>query len=253
MAGEVIRTTEFAGVPVVSGDPRDLVAWVLEKAQFPQPGGQHVHLLAGHSVVLAHDDPEFLAVLSSGAFVIPDGRWLELLTKKDSAPLRQLRGQDLLRRVCEQGQQGGLRHYFFTSAAEVLDGLQINLRNHYPDITIAGGEVYPFGTVHESKRQDLVKRIVDSGANVVWMGISSPRQDKEALWLSEATGKTVVCVGAALDFEAGAQQSAPRWVQRLGFEWFYRLMREPKRLFRRYTIGSLHFVILAVRHRRSRR
>lgn len=251
MVSRGVDTARFAGVPVVSGPPSEMLAWVLEHAQFPHPGGHHVHLLAGHSVVLAHDDAEFREVLSSSGFVIPDGRWLELLTTKSPKPLRQLRGQDLLREVCEQGQPIELGHYFFTSSEEVLASLQAKLRIRFPQITLRGGEAYPFGTVGEADRRDLVKRVVDSGAHVIWMGISSPRQDKEAYWLSEATGKTVICVGAALDFEAGAQKSAPRWVQRAGFEWLYRLLREPRRLLYRYTIGSLRFVALVLRHRRS--
>lgn len=253
MAGGEIETTEFSGVPVVSAEPDQMVAWVVEQIGSPQQTGQHVHLLAGHSVVLARKDPEFLEVLRAGGFVIPDGRWLELLTRKDSQPLKQLRGQDLFREVCVQGQQLGLSHYFFASSDAVLGGLRAKLLSRYRDIRISGGEVYPFGILGESDRRDLVKRVLDSGADVMWMGISSPRQDKEAFWLSQATGKTVICVGAALDFEAGAQKSAPRWVQRIGFEWFYRLLREPKRLLHRYTVGSLQFAALAVRQRMSKR
>ena len=253
MTRESLRLTRFLGIPVFAANPGDLVDYVIDLARRKDSTGYHVHLLAGHSVVMAHEDPEFAEVLNSDGVVIPDGRWLELLTKKDELPLQQLRGHDLLQRVCDQGRTGELRHYFFTSSEAVGDVLASRLAERYPGIGIAGVSSYPFGQLTDSEREELADRLGRAKANVVWMGISSPRQDKEALWLSKATGAVVICVGAALEFEAGVQRTAPRWVQRIGFEWLYRLLSEPKRLLHRYTVGSWKFVKLVLRDRRDQR
>ncbi len=252
MGADALYSTHFLGVPVVSAEPDVVVNHVIQRANESPSPGYHVHLLAGHSVVMAHEDAEFAEVLRSDAVVIPDGRWLELLTKKDKHPLWQLRGHDLVQHVCDRGRRSGLRHYFFTSSDAVSDALLQRLAARYSGIELAGASSYPFGQLGTPQRSELVQQVSAARPDVVWMGISSPRQDKEALWLSAATHTTVICVGAALEFEAGIQRPAPRWVQRVGFEWLYRLLREPGRLLHRYTVGSWAFVRLVIRDRMAR-
>ena len=249
---ELLPRSTFLKIPVIAAPPDDVVSHIIDIASESPSTGHRVHLLAGHSVVMAHEEPAFLELLTSDGLVIPDGRWLELLTRKAPVPLRQLRGHDLLQQVCDRGRGRKLRHYFFVSSDRVGDALVHAVTARYPGIEVVGVSAYPYGELSESERSAVAKAVVESRADVVWMGISSPRQDKESVWLSSQTMTTVVCVGAALEFEAGVQRSAPLWVQRSGFEWFYRLLREPRRLLRRYTAGSWAFVWLVLRDRLTR-
>lgn len=246
-----IRKRLFLGIPFVSDTADNVVSYLIEQICDPSSQGLPVHLIPAHGVSATSTDHEFLDVLNQPGLVIPDGRWLELLTRHDPEPLFQLRGADLFTRVCERGVSHHLRHYFLGSSDDLLQKLIPSVEGKFPGIHIAGYESFPYQPLDSEERQLLVARILQSGAGVVWFGISTPRQNKEASWLSPAIGKPVVCVGAALEFVAGTKKVAPRWVQRAGIEWLYRFAREPRRLWRRYVFGSLTFLRLNLAGRKS--
>jgi N-acetylglucosaminyldiphosphoundecaprenol N-acetyl-beta-D-mannosaminyltransferase len=118
---------------------------------------------------------------------------------------------------------------------------------------VAGAYAPPFGerSVAEVTLQDAA--IKESGADIVWVALGTPKQDTEALRVLESTGITTVAVGAAFDFTAGTARVAPDWMRRANLEWLYRLGSEPRRLWRRYLFGNLKFLWLAVRHTASHR
>lgn len=237
----------FAGLRVVSEEPDRVVSWLLDSTLRGNPVGRRVHLLSGHGFIEIAHDAEFEGVLKTADLVIPDGRWLEILTKRDPNPLRQLRGADLLERIIAASSGVGVKHFFIVPRQSVFDSLVKRLEERYPGAQVAGGEVYPFGSLSDEQKSSLSEKIHASGADMVWFGISTPRQDKESVWLSKDSGKTVLCVGAALEFVGGLRKAAPRWVQRLGLEWLFRFFSEPRRLWRRYILGSVTFVSLVWR------
>ncbi len=239
-----LRKSEFLGVPFVAEPPDTVVEWLLDALTPGSTRALPVHLIPAHGVAELPKDEDFADVLRAPGLVIPDGRWLELLTRNRSVPLFQFRGTDVLLRMCDEGRNRAAAHYFLGSSEEVLASFAEKLRQQFPGITIAGVEPYPFDELPEQGRADLVARIRQSRASVVWMGISTPRQNKEALWLAELAQLPVICVGAAVEFVAGFKKAAPGWVQRLGMEWLFRFLTEPKRLWRRYVWGTFAFVRL---------
>jgi N-acetylglucosaminyldiphosphoundecaprenol N-acetyl-beta-D-mannosaminyltransferase len=246
-----LRTAEFLHIPFVAEEPKRVIGHIVEDAVSKKPSGLVVHLIPAHSVAESAKDAGFREVLNSGGIVVPDGRWLEILTKSNDVPLTQFRGTDLFLGVCEASVPHKLGHYFLGSSEELLTEVKARLSHQFDGIVIVGREEYPYGELSPSERKALAKRILDSGASFVWFGISTPRQNLEAQWLSEATGLTVLCVGAALEFVAGKKKMAPRWVQRAGLEWLHRFASEPRRLWRRYLLGSADFVRLYLASRRS--
>lgn len=246
-----LQTAEFLHILFVAENPKRIIDHIIDGALSKKSSGLVVHLIPAHSLADSAKDAGFKAVLNSGGIVVPDGRWLEILTKKNHVPLTQFRGTDLFLGVCEASIPHRLGHYFLGSHADLLMELEASLFHRFGDIVIAGSEEYPYEELSPTERSELATRIKNSGASFVWFGISSPRQNFEAEWLSEATGLTVLCVGAALEFVAGKKKMAPVWVQRAGLEWLYRFASEPRRLWRRYLLGSVDFVRLYLAARRS--
>jgi N-acetylglucosaminyldiphosphoundecaprenol N-acetyl-beta-D-mannosaminyltransferase len=242
-----LPTRPFTGIPVVAAGNRDVINHLAELAQAPPPGGCDVHLLESNGLATAEVNQQFEDLLRRSCMVLPDGRWLELLTKKSAAPLTQFRGEDLFRELCEAGLGFSLRHFFVGSTNEKLERLFAQLRSSYPGIDIAGQWAPPFRELTEDEQRDLNSMIGDARAQVIWIGISTPRQDFEAARLAKSLGVVVIAVGAAFEFVSGDKSVAPRWMTSWGIEWLFRLASEPRRLAKRYLIGNLLFLWRFVR------
>ncbi len=246
---EALPHRDFAGIPVVCGHPDRVIEKLQIEIDDSESRDRVVHLLSTHAVAEAHRNPDFFASLQNSAWVIPDGRWLQIFTRWSASPLQQLRGQDLFQRIIESGNADTRTHYFLLPTESLLADLTNSPALESSMSSKIAGEVFPYGPVGPRERTELAERVLASGAQVVWFGISSPRQNIEAQWIAELTKKTVICVGAALEFSAGQKPVAPRWVQRIGGEWIYRFLSEPRRLGKRYVFDSLLFARIAWRHR----
>jgi N-acetylglucosaminyldiphosphoundecaprenol N-acetyl-beta-D-mannosaminyltransferase len=134
---------------------------------------------------------------------------------------------------------------FYGSTPEVLDKLVKRLYTQHPDLNITFTYSPPFRDLSPDEDQEVIKRINASGANILFVGLGCPKQEK---WMAAHRGKVhavMLGVGAAFDFHAGAKPQAPMWMQKTGLEWFFRFVNEPKRLWRRYLYHNLRFVLLA--------
>jgi N-acetylglucosaminyldiphosphoundecaprenol N-acetyl-beta-D-mannosaminyltransferase len=131
----------------------------------------------------------------------------------------------------------------------VLEALVNQIAKDYPDLELVGAESPPFRDLTEVEQREQIARIHAAKANVVWLGLGTPKQDFEAARIARGAPVVAIGVGAAFDFVAGSLREAPRWMQRSGLEWLFRLVSEPRRLWRRYTAGSARFVAAAMRYR----
>jgi N-acetylglucosaminyldiphosphoundecaprenol N-acetyl-beta-D-mannosaminyltransferase len=151
-------------------------------------------------------------------------------------------GPDLMQAVCQRSLAEGWRHYFYGGAEGVPEMLAVALHKKFPGIQVVGTESPPFRSLTVTEEAAMLQRLNDSGADLVWVGLGSPKQD---LWLAEhravLTAPVLIAVGAAFDFYAGRVRQAPRWMQRSGLEWLFRLGSEPGRLWRRYLIYNPKF------------
>jgi exopolysaccharide biosynthesis WecB/TagA/CpsF family protein len=202
-----------------------------------------------HGLSLAAIDPGFGAVLNSFELVTPDGqpvRWA--MNALHGAGLRErVYGPTLMRRLCESAAAEGVSVYFYGGRPEVLARLVQRLSAALPRLSIAGYASPPFRPLAPEEDTAEIDRIVASQAQLVFVGLGCPRQERWAHDHRAQLNRPVVCVGAAFDFHAGALRQAPGWMQSRGLEWFFRLLMEPRRLWRRYAKHIPIFVMLVTR------
>lgn len=212
-----------------------------------------VHLCNAYTMTLAAKDETYAEALRHRAANLPDGvpiGWFSRLQTGDPHP-GPVRGPGLMRAALARA---GLRHYFLGGDAEVLPRLREAAHGLCPDVVIAGEHSPAFREVTEDDLDAWAADIRASGANIVWVGLGTPKQDRVIAQLVDRLDLPLVGVGAAFDFLAGAKREAPERLRGTGLEWVYRLTSEPRRLWRRYLIGNLQFLALAGRElRRGRR
>jgi N-acetylglucosaminyldiphosphoundecaprenol N-acetyl-beta-D-mannosaminyltransferase len=141
----------------------------------------------------------------------------------------------LMLETCQAGLERGYRHLLFGGAEGVAAALAEALRARFPGLQIVGTHTPPFRDLTEAEDRAVVDRINDAGPDIVWVGLSTPKQER---WMAAHLGRiqapVMIGVGAAFDFLSGRKPQAPRWMQRSGLEWLFRLGTEPRRLWPRY-------------------
>ncbi len=236
--------------PVCAAEAVDMITtWATEKA------ARVVCAANVHMVMEACDDRDFRAALASADLAVADGRpvWLacRLLGSPDAC---HLRGQDLMLSLCEVSADRGVPVALFGSTTEVLSKLRTALIRRFPELKIVYAASPPFRPLAPEEDAEFLAALEESGARVLFVALGCPKQEQ---WMFEHRATTtcvMVGVGAAFDMLAGARRAAPRWMQRAGLEWVFRLAAEPRRLWRRYARHNLRFVALLSRQllRRSR-
>jgi N-acetylglucosaminyldiphosphoundecaprenol N-acetyl-beta-D-mannosaminyltransferase len=207
-------------------------------------GGRAVHLCNAYTLSLARRDNAFAAAVNRGDLNLPDGTPLTWVGRQAGFAYmrRRVYGPDLMLATFEAGQAWGLRHYLYGSTPHVISTLATRLNGLYPGAHIVGIEPPPFRPLTSREEVELVNRIGRTRADVVWVGLGTPRQDLFADRFRNRIDSTLVAIGAAFDFIAGCKRQAPTWMQDRGLEWAFRLATEPRRLWRRYLIGNVLFL-----------
>jgi N-acetylglucosaminyldiphosphoundecaprenol N-acetyl-beta-D-mannosaminyltransferase len=202
-----------------------------------------VHLCNAYTLSLAAHDAIYTHTLNKGDLNLPDGApvaWVGRHLGFEQLD-RATRGPDLMAETIVRGQRLGLRHYVYGSSAEVIEKLVAALAELAPDAVVVGAEAPPFRDLTADEADELAQRVRASDADIVWVGLGTPRQDRFVEQMKHRLGTTLVPVGAAFDFIAGTKPTAPKWLQHTGFEWTFRLMCEPRRLAKRYFVGNARF------------
>lgn len=206
-----------------------------------------VSLATAHGVMDARRSPRVQLAFAAADLVVPDGMSMVwLLRLAGYRGVGRVYGPDLMLELCRISPARGWSHFLLGGDEAVNEQLAHRLRESHPGIRIAGRWSPPFRPLSRREDEAIVRRIDDSGAGLVWVGLGTPRQD---LWMAahgrRLRGAVSIGVGAAFDFLAGAKRQAPRWIQRSGFEWLFRFASEPRRLWPRYSRYPL-FGLLAL-------
>ena len=205
--------------------------------------GKYICFSNVHTTVMAKNNKEYADILNGAAFLFPDGTPIANREKNDGyIGAERVAGPDFMRNMFRDTQDGKLSHYFYGSTEETLSKLRSNLESEYPGLNIKGMYSPPFRALSPEEDEEDIKRINDSGADIVWIGLGAPKQEK---WMKTHEGKinaVMMGVGAGFDFHAGTAKRAPLWVQRIGLEWLFRLFTDPKRLFKRYFATNIEFM-----------
>jgi N-acetylglucosaminyldiphosphoundecaprenol N-acetyl-beta-D-mannosaminyltransferase len=197
-----------------------------------------------HGVSEAQDDPAFRAILNRALLNTPDGMPMVWMGRwQGRREMDRVYGPDLLLEVCRVSEQANWRHFFYGGAAGVTKQLAASLQSRFPKLTVAGIYAPPFRPLNDQETEELRALVAEKKPDIIWVGLSTPKQEVfMAGILSQLDTTLMIGVGAAFDLLSGRVRQAPRWVQRSGFEWLYRLAQEPRRLWKRYLKNNPLFV-----------
>jgi N-acetylglucosaminyldiphosphoundecaprenol N-acetyl-beta-D-mannosaminyltransferase len=210
-----------------------------------EAGGGMTCVTSVHPVMEAWDDPAFARVLDGADLVTPDGVPLVWALRALGIPeASRVYGPDLTPRVCEAAAKRGIPVGFYGGTPRVLETLIARLAETIPGLQIAFAVAPPMSDAPIAVDERIVDVIDDSGAGVLFVGLGCPKQERWMAAYRDSLSCALVGVGAAFDFLGGAKAQAPRWMQRAGLEWLFRLSREPRRLWRRYTRNNPRFAAL---------
>ncbi len=233
------------GVPIDAVQILDVVAqmekWIHEKA------GCHAVAATGmNGIVEAQHDPEFKQILNATDLVVPDGMPLVWLGRRRGHVLpRRVYGPDLLIAFCEKTAGRGYHHFFYGAEKEpdVPERVAETLKKRFPGTIVAGTYSRASQSLSPEQEEETVSVISRAAPDVLWIGLGELRQ---ARWMHKHKNRlnvpVLVGVGAAFDMLSGKRRQAPRWMREHGLEWLFRLLQEPRRLWRRYLIGGAQFV-----------
>ncbi|HEX2749078.1 MAG TPA: WecB/TagA/CpsF family glycosyltransferase [Verrucomicrobiales bacterium] len=197
-----------------------------------------------HGVSEAQKDPKFKQILNESFLTTPDGMpmvWCGW--KQGFKQMDRVYGPDLMLRIFERSVEHGIRHFFYGGKEGVADMLKAKLEARFPGVQITGTYCPPFRELNDDERAALQRMVTAQKPDIVWVGLSTPKQERFMMRYLPLLDTTLMFgVGAAFDFHAGFVPQAPRWMQRAGMEWFYRLTKEPKRLWKRYLVNNPLFL-----------
>jgi N-acetylglucosaminyldiphosphoundecaprenol N-acetyl-beta-D-mannosaminyltransferase len=239
---------ELLGIPVHDVTMDETVAWI---GRWIAQGGAHqIATVNPEFLVKAREDPAFARVLRRASLCIPDGFGVVWAARLRGRRLRErVAGSDLVPRLAHEAAEQGWRVFFLGAAPGVAERAAAILSTRYPDLKVAG--CYP-GSPAGEEEDAIVNRVRAAHADLLLVAYGAPNQD---LWLGRnlsRTGAPVgIGVGGSFDFVAGVSRRAPRWIQRIGLEWLYRLAREPQRWRRQLALPKFVALILLGRDGKS--
>jgi N-acetylglucosaminyldiphosphoundecaprenol N-acetyl-beta-D-mannosaminyltransferase len=243
-----IPRVDVLGVGISAIDMEKAVA---EITRWVDDGERHYVCVTGvHGVMESRRDPDLRRIHNASGLTTPDGMPMVWAGRRAGvAHMRRVYGPDLMLAVCALAAERGWSSFLYGGGSGVPEVLAERLTARFPGLRVAGSWSPPFRALTPDEDQAVVERINRSGADLVWVGLSTPKQER---WMATHVGrldaKALLGVGAAFDIHAGLLPQAPPWMQRSGLEWLYRLGREPTRLWRRYLRNNPRFVVEILRH-----
>ena len=237
-----LNTAKALGVEFAASTTEEAVR--LTTSHIKDLSGGYICFSNVHTTVMACDNEEYRDILNGSVLTFPDGAPVARLLRKQGLKAERVAGPDFMGEMFELSRNDcGLSHFFYGSREETLSKLKERLTERYPGIRIAGMYSPPFRKLTEEEDAEITDMIRSSGAELIWVGLGAPKQER---WMAAHKGLfdgVMLGVGAGFDFHAGTVKRAPKAWQKLGLEWLYRLMSDPKRLFRRYLVTNTKFIL----------
>lgn len=243
-----IPTINILGVRIADINMEWLINFTQEHIK--ELSGDYICVSNVHTTVTAYESPEYCEIQNGGILAIPDGSPLSSVGRKYGAKIIcRTPGPTYMEEIFKISSKNGYRHFFYGSTEQTLRNIYKNLKKKYPDIKLVGMYSPPFRPMTEKEDIEAVERINNSNPDFVWVGLGAPKQEE---WMARHQGKVnglMIGVGAGFDFFAGNIKRAPQWMQRWGLEWLYRLIQDPKRLFKRYMVTNFKFVLAIIENK----
>ncbi len=237
------QSVDVLGVPLALTDYARILEWMDAVVERGDRG--YMCACNVHAVMASSEDSELSHALHNSSLNVPDGQPLVWAINALGHELAErVYGPELMSRACARAASSGQRFYLYGGRNQgALVQLALNLRRRYPGVKIVGGYSPPHRRLDQDEKDAVVEEINRSCADIVWVGIGVPKQEK---WMAEFRSALetplLIGVGAAFDFHAGLVPQAPNWVQEAGLEWAFRLAHEPRRLWRRYLRYNPRFM-----------
>lgn len=205
--------------------------------------GQYICVSNVHTTVMAFRNEQYRNIQNSAAMALPDGKPLSLVSKRRGFKNAQrVSGPDLLVKMLLESKTKGYRHFFYGSTEDTLEKLKTEIMRQFPETVIAGMYSPPFRDLTVQEDEEIINFINECTPDFVWIGLGAPKQEK---WMYSHKNRIygiMLGVGAAFDFQAGTVKRAPKWMQKLCLEWFYRILQDPRRMLRRYIGTNFSFI-----------
>jgi N-acetylglucosaminyldiphosphoundecaprenol N-acetyl-beta-D-mannosaminyltransferase len=246
------RRVEILGVGVSTVDMptacAEIAGWVAGKER------RYVCVTGVHGIMECQKDEELRLIHNASGMTIPDGMPTVWAGKYAGAKgMDRVYGPEMMLEICERSVAAGWSSFFYGGAPGTAELLERELQRRFPGLRSAGTHTPPFRSLTPEEDEEVIDMIAASGADLVWVGLSTPKQER---WMAAHIDRlkspcVLLGVGAAFDVNAGLRADAPRWVKRSGLQWLHRLLQEPQRLWRRYLVNNPAFLI-AISRRRPR-
>jgi len=243
-----MRNVNILGIKVTSESLAEVLNTIKDTLQKNEKKSLYICASSVHGIIESQKDLELKKILNNAFINHPDGLPLvkmgRLLGEKK---MEQIKGLCLFPEVCKMTSEMNVKHFFYGGKEGVANELANKMAKTYPGLKLAGTYCPPFRLLSENEKNKIINAINKSRADVVWVGLSTPKQEK---WIREfhkkLKVKLIFSVGAAFDFHTGNIKFAPLWMQKIGLEWFCRLINEPKRLWKRYFKIIPSFVFFSI-------
>jgi exopolysaccharide biosynthesis WecB/TagA/CpsF family protein len=204
----------------------------------------YVSVVGVHGIMEAQRNPRLETIYAQSAITIPDGMptvWVGWL--QGCRQMERVAGPDLMLEICRSPKLAGYSHFFYGGEPGVAEKLAANLKQWFPWLRICGTFTPPFRELYPEEEDALVAKIRTLKPDVVWVGMSTPRQEAFMhRYLPKLDTRLMFGVGAAFDFHTGRIKDAPKWVKHAGLQWLHRLVQDPHRLWRRYLRNNPVFL-----------
>jgi N-acetylglucosaminyldiphosphoundecaprenol N-acetyl-beta-D-mannosaminyltransferase len=250
-----LAKTNILGIGITAISYEEVVCvcdhWLADRripshSERPDSRARYIAVTSVHGIISSVLDPSVRRCINQADVATPDGMPVVWALRSFGCKHQQrVYGPTLTLALCDMAEKRGYGIFLYGSSPETLEKLQKNLSRRYPSLRIAGSYSPPFRPLTNEEGAEIIQKISDSGAVLVFVGLSTPKQEQ---WMEahcrRLAGMVLVGVGAAFDFHAGKLRQAPEWMQRRGLEWLFRLMVEPRRLWRRYLLVTPLFLPL---------
>lgn len=240
-----MKVCNILGVNINVTSMKETVLYIKENLETLK--GNYICISNVHTTVMSYEDENYRKIQNSGAMALPDGAPLSIVSKiRGFKDAERVTGPDLMEEIFNISELKGYRHYFYGSTEETLLELREKLLNKYPKINIVDMYSPPFRQLTKQEDDELIKKINNLSPDFIWVGLGAPKQE---LWMYNHKKKVngfMIGVGAGFDYHAEKIKRAPKIMQKLSLEWLYRLIQDPKRLWKRYFKTNFKFIRLIV-------
>lgn len=209
--------------------------------------GNYICVSNVHTTVMSYEDENYKNIQNSGAMALPDGGPLSVVSRRRGfKETERVTGPDLMTEIFKVSQDKGYTHYFYGSTQETLDELSVKLSEKYPKLKIVGMYSPPFRKLTDEEDKEIIDNVNESKADFLWVGLGAPKQE---VWMYDHKDKVeslMIGVGAGFDYHTEKLKRAPKWMQNYSLEWLYRLLQDPKRLFKRYLKYNIKYIYYGI-------